>query len=122
MRRFTGLLTSLLLLHLTLVGADLPCAKHGSHGAANVSQPETSPHGGHHAPLRSDAPGTYDTTCQMPTLPACCQALASCGVSMAGERSADSGDLPHLVAGVLSGADVTPTSWTLEPDPPPPKA
>jgi hypothetical protein len=122
MRRLTGLLTSLLLFHLTVVGADLTCAKHGVHGAAQASQPDGSSHAGHHAPSRPDAVGHDETPCEVPTLPACCQALASCGVSIAAERLAESGDLSHLVAGVLSGADDKPTSWTLEPDPPPPKA
>jgi hypothetical protein len=122
MRRLTGLLTSLLLFHLTLVGADLTCAKHGVQGAAHVSQADVSPHADHHAPPRHDAPSHDDTSCQVPTLPACCQALASCGVSIAVERSTESGELSHLLAGVLAAADDTPTSWTLEPDPPPPKA
>jgi hypothetical protein len=122
MQRLTGLLTSLLLLHLTLVGADLTCAKHGVQGAAHASQPGTSPHADHHAPSQPAGPGQSDTTCEVPTLPACCQALASCGVSIAAEQSTESGDLSHLLAGALSGADDTPTSWTLEPEPPPPKA
>jgi hypothetical protein len=116
MRRLTGFLTALLLVHLTLVGADLTCAKHGVHGAAHASQPDRSSHPDH------DAPAHDDSTCEVPSLPACCEALASCSVSIAEERSTESGDLSHLAAGVLSGADDTPTSWTLEPDPPPPKA
>jgi hypothetical protein len=122
MRRLTGLLTSLLLLHLTLVAADLTCAKHGVHGAAHASQSDGSSHAEHHAPAAPDAPGHDETSCEVPTLPACCQALASCGVSIAGERLAGSGGPSHLAAGVLSGTDDMPTSWTLEPDPPPPKA
>ena len=122
MRRLTGLLISLLLLHLTLVGADLTCARHGVHGSAHASQADASSHADHHAPARPDAPGHDDATCEVPTLPACCEALASCSVSIAEERSAESGDLSHLGAGVLAAADDTPTSWTLEPDPPPPKA
>jgi hypothetical protein len=122
MRRLTGLLTSLLLLHLTLERADLMCAKHGVHGAAHVSQPDASAHADHRAPPQPDAPGDDDTSGEVPTLPACCQAIASCGVSIAEERSAEPGDPSHLAAGVLSGPDDTPTSWTLEPDPPPPKA
>jgi hypothetical protein len=122
MRRLTSLLTSLLLFHLTLIGADLACTKHGVQRAAHVSQADASLHADHHAPPRPDAPGHDDTTCEVPTLPGCCQALASCGVSIAAERSTESGDLSHLPAGVLYGADDTPTSWTLEPDPPPPKA
>jgi hypothetical protein len=119
MRRLTGLLTSLLLFHLTLVGADLTCAKHGVQGAAHA---DTSPHAEHHAPPRPAETGHDDTSCEVPTVPACCQALASCGLSLVGNPSAESGDLSHLAPGVLSAADDTPTSWTLEPDPPPPKA
>ncbi len=122
MRRLTGLLSSLLLLHLTLVGAALTCAKHGEHGRTDVSQSAASPHVHQHAATGPDESSYDDTSCQVPTLPACCQALASCGVSMAGDRSTESGDLSHLVASVQPGADDTPTSWTLEPDPPPPKA
>jgi hypothetical protein len=121
MRRITAVLTGLLLVHLTLVGADLTCAKHAE-DTAHGSQSRASPHADHHAPAPPDGPLTGDTSCGVPTLPACCQALASCSVSIAEERTADSGDLWHLTAGVLSGAEDTPTSWTLEPDPPPPKA
>lgn len=122
MRRFTGLLTSLLLLHLTLVAADLTCVKHGVHGAAHAAQSDMSPDEGHHASADSDAPNRDDTSCEVPTLPACCQALASCGVSIAEQRVGESGDLSHLVAGVLYGADDTPPSWSVAPDTPPPKA
>jgi hypothetical protein len=122
MRRLTGLLTSLLLLHLTLVAADLTCTKHGVHSRTHASQPAGSSHAGHHAPPRSDAPSNDDTSCQVPTLPACCEALASCGVSVVEDRSAESGDLSYLVAGVRVGSDEAPTSWTFEPEPPPPKA
>ena len=122
MRRLTGLLSSLLLLHLTLVGADLTCAKHGLADAQPVSQSETSSHQGHHAPAGPQGAGQGDTSCEVPTVPACCEALASCGVSIAGNPSADAGDLSHVTAGVRAGAADAPTSWSLEPDPPPPKA
>jgi hypothetical protein len=122
MRRFTGLLTSLLLLHLTLVAADLTCAKHGVHGAAHAVQSDRSSHEGHHASAGSDATSRDDTSCEVPTVPACCQALASCGVSIAEQRLAESGDPSHLVVGVLYGADDTPPSWSIAPDTPPPKA
>jgi hypothetical protein len=103
-----------------LVGADLTCAKHGVHGAAHASQPSTSPHADHQAPPQSTG-AAEDDTCEVPTF-ACCQALASCGVSVADEHPAGPGDLSHLATGVLSGADDAPMSWTLEPEPPPPKA
>jgi hypothetical protein len=121
-RRLTSVLTSLLLLHLTWVSADLACAKHGVHGGAQVSQPDASSHADHHAPAGPDAVGHADTACQVPTLPACCEALASCGMSIADERPAESGDLSYLTAGARSGVGDMPASWTLEPDPPPPKA
>jgi hypothetical protein len=121
MRQITAVLTSLVFVHLTLVGADLTCDKHGM-ATEHGSQSHTSPGADHHAPAAPDGPPTGDRSCDVPTLPACCQALASCGVSIVEERSADSGDLSHLSAGVLPRADDTPTSWTLEPDPPPPKA
>jgi hypothetical protein len=122
MRRLIGLLTSLLLFHLTLVGADLTCAKHGAHATAHVSQPATPAHTDHHASPPLDAPGDDDMSCRVPTLPACCQALVSCGLSIDEARSTASDGLSHLALDVLSGADDAPTSWTLEPDPPPPKA
>jgi hypothetical protein len=121
MRRLTGLLTSLLLLHLTLLGADLTCAKHGVHGNAHASEPGTSPHADHHAAHPAGA-GQKDASCEVPTLPACCQALASCGVSIAEQRSVEAGNLLHLAAAVLAGADDIPPSWSVAPDTPPPKA
>jgi hypothetical protein len=122
MRRLTGLLTSLLLLHLTFVGADLPCAKHGVHRAAPAAPSEPSSHDGHHAPPRSERTGHDDTSCEVPTLPACCQALASCGVSIADQTAAESGGLSHLAAGMLAGIEDAPPSWSVAPDTPPPKA
>jgi hypothetical protein len=129
MRRVTALLTSLFLLHLILVGADLTCTKHGAQTAGAVAHTEMSSHEGdvghanHHGPVQpAGSRHADDRSCEIPTLPACCQALASCGVTIAGNSSADASDLSHLAAGVVGVADGAPASWTLEPDPPPPKA
>ena len=121
MRRLTCILSGLVLFHLTLVGPDVTCAQHGETGAHETA-PNVSAHVEHGAPLPTDAAGHDETDCEVPSLPACCQALASCGVSIAEAGPAQSRDLSHLAAGVLSGVEGTPASWTVEPDPPPPKA
>lgn len=122
MRRLTGLLTSLLLLHLILVGTDLTCARHGVRGGEQVAQLDASSHVSHHAAAPSESTSDDDSSCEVPTLPACCDALASCGVSIAADSPAATDDLLHLAAGILGAPDDAPGSWTLEPDPPPPKA
>ena len=123
MRRLTCILSSLFLLHLTLVGPDLTCGQHGAPGGTHASTPDVSAHAEHHhASLPADAVAHDETACKVPSLPACCQALASCALSIAESGPAESHDLSNLTAGVLSGADGTPTSWTVELDPPPPKA
>jgi hypothetical protein len=122
MRRLIGLSLSLLLVHVTMAGPDFACAKHGVHAARNVARPDASSHDHHGAPARSDASRDGDTSCEVPALPACCEALASCTVSLAGSPLADPGDLTRVTSGVLAGATEAPLSWILEPDPPPPKA
>ena len=121
MRRLTGLLTSLLLLHLTIVGADLACAKHDVHTASHALPSATSPDHEHHA-VPAQAHDRDDKPCQVPTLPACCYALASCGVSLTCAASQGAADIRSLAARAVASADYPPYSWASEPDPPPPKA
>jgi hypothetical protein len=123
MRRLTGILTSLLLFHLTLVGADLACAKHGLHHASSSARADRGGHEQHHQhATQSDIPARDDASCEVPTLPACCQALASCGMSLAGNAATGGSDVLLIAGRVRTVADDVPPSWSLEPEPPPPRA
>jgi hypothetical protein len=123
MRPVTALLSGLLLLHLTLVGADLPCAKQGASDATRTSESDLATHQhGHHLPPQAPRPGHHDSAQGTPTLPACCQALASCGVSLVESSSTGLPDLMVLAAQARPAARDVPPSWSVAPDPPPPKA
>ena len=119
-RRLAGALLAPLILHLTLVSADVTCAEHGSR-SASVHQ-----HGGSHgdriiAQAQMTATAT-DKPCQTPTQPQCCRAMVSCAVNATSERSMRPADLPP-VRGVIEPAIWSlPRSQIASPDPPPPKA
>ena len=121
MRRLSAFLSGLLVLHLTLVGADLPCAKQGASDARVASGSDTATHQhGHHVPSQAPRPGHHDSA--QGTLPACCQALASCGVSLVESSSAGLSQLLLHAAQARVAATDVPPSWSVAPDPPPPKA
>jgi hypothetical protein len=123
MRRFVALLSGLMLLHLTMVGADLDCTEHDLESTHPSSQAEmiAQPHH-HHAPAQARGTDHHDGSREMPALPVCCQALTSCGVSLVETAGMSASGLPPLAVGVLPAADDVPASWSAELDPPPPKA
>jgi hypothetical protein len=115
MRFLLALLTSVSMLHLSLVGGDLPCATHAS-GGAHAS-------GGVHEmagmPMHPDAP-TDD--CATPIQPRCCDVMAGCSVTAA------LGVLTHASTATTPDvalprtAAMQPASILTAPEPPPPKA
>jgi hypothetical protein len=128
MRRFAALALATSLLHLNLVRADVACAKHDhagalGHGAADHTME-------HHGVIDAqvaherDAAGLADReqSCETPSQPECCQALASCSPAFGAdaESALSAHVLSHDVA--QAGLIEIPPSRVPTPDPPPPKA
>ena len=120
MRRLASLLSGLLLLQLTLVGWELPCAKHG------LEQTRQSPHHGmvehQHQASQAAASDRSDTSDDAPAVPACCRAFASCGISPLDDPAEGAPKVAVINALVRAVAEDVPSSWSAEPDSPPPKA
>lgn len=77
-RRLTGLLASLLLLHLVLVGTDLPCSRHSHEVAVAPAEVAGADHGEH-----GDADGEPSAPdCDVPVRPECCEVFATCTVTL----------------------------------------
>src|SRR5438067_389424 len=120
MRGLLVVALSLSMIRVTLPGSDLVCAKHGSSKAliahtsgslANVHHHRANTHqGGHNPP------------CDTPSQSECCQALASCGMSLA------LGAEYNVVAPIQSfrraetSRSAVLFSRVTAPEPPPPKA
>ena len=119
MRRILGLIASASLLNLTLVGRDLACTAHETdqHAAATTSVASHSEgsHQGH-------TPEPQPEPCKTPGLPACCQIVTSCAVTMAQVVEVDVPDAALDDAHAMAALSTMPRSSTLGPEPPPPKA
>ena len=117
-RRVLAILTMLVMLHLTFVGADLACAEQGHHGAmAGMSDtPASDSAAGHHSD-HGGAPAPCDT----PAAAHCCDAVASCGIVA---LAASSGETFSIAAAERALAPATHhlLSRPLGPEPPPPRA
>ncbi len=72
----------------------------------------------HHA---HSGQGIEDEACETPVLPECCQALATCSITLGGHGSlrAEQGHLLHM--SVVAALERAPLSRVATPDPPPPK-
>jgi hypothetical protein len=139
LRRHFALLTSIALLHLSVVGGDAVCLTHGAEGhhAAKSSAGTVAEHAmeidGHVMPMAeaTEAPAVSSARvakadappCEIPAQQHCCQSLVGCSVAGAvtSERQA-------LATGVLSAPRIreavhdAPASFASAPEPPPPKA
>jgi hypothetical protein len=119
-RRVFGLLTALLMLHLTIVGADLRCADHSVSAAG-----EHQTMGVTHGPTRSATTAvatTNDRPCQTPTQPACCRALTSCAVNVVLRADQAAAPGPLVRHAIQPATTRLPASPITAPEPPPPKA
>ena len=116
MRRLASLLSGLLLLHLTLLGPDVKCGKHGVDHTQRSSQSDMAGHN-HHTPAH-DA----DMSDDGPIVPVCCKALASCGLGALDDPAVSAQAVAAVATTVRALADDVPPSWSVEPDSPPPKA
>jgi hypothetical protein len=119
-RRISAALTAALLLRLNVVAVDGACAKHETEHASHEQQAaQVHDHGGHGG--HEEAPSPPADSCEVPQQRDCCQALASCGLTLG-----DS-DIERDVA--LAGGETQrsalgaqrPASLNYAPEPPPPK-
>jgi hypothetical protein len=128
LRRLSGFLVALLMLHLTFVGADGACAEHGDRGERQQghAHAHATPggHGHHDVSLGAEAVGdaATDQPCETPTQPGCCRAMSSCAVNAAFMERAFASPRPPVRASIESAALTIPLSRVTAPDPPPPKA
>ena len=113
LRRLVAVLLAGSLFHLTSSRADAACANHGE---SRASMHQTTDHAGDH----HEHDATSNDACDTPTLPACCQMLASCSTILV---SADVARQPltERHENVAAAAQRVPESRVATPDPPPPK-
>jgi hypothetical protein len=118
-RRFVALALAASMLHLSSVRADSACATHGEHskGSAQMHHDDADSHSSH-----SPGPGdSKDKSCETPSQPDCCQALASCSVALGFDGGARLAQHELAHAGVLAALTTAPLSRIATPDPPPPR-
>lgn len=118
-RRLIALVLAASLLHLSSARADAACLDHGTTpGATSDGHHEVAAGGDHHA---HSSQAIADESCETPVLPECCQALATCSITLGGQSSLR-GDLGHLLhLSVVAALERAPVSLVATPDPPPPK-
>jgi len=120
-RCLSGILTGLLMLHLTFVGADLTCAQHGDR--TGRSQEHAMGHHDHHiAASHVERMAGAGQPCETPSGPQCCQAVTSCAISAAFEGGVRPGSAPPVRQAIEPAVMRVPLSQITSPDPPPPKA
>lgn len=120
LRRFVALLLGLSMIHLNSLRADGACADHDQH-----SQPTSPTHHGATPSSLSDVHTKHATqteACDTPTLPACCQMLASCSTVLGVHNGAQVDQRGPIHRGILAAVEVAPASRVASPDPPPPRS
>jgi hypothetical protein len=139
LRRVFALLTSVTMLHLSVLSGDAVCLTHGAEGhhASTSRVGTTAEHAmemhGHVMPLpeAAEAPvvsGARVATaavppCEIPAQQHCCEALVGCSVA-----GAVTSEREVLAAGLVSEPGISeaahdaPASFASAPEPPPPKA
>ena len=120
-RRISGMITALLMLHLTFVGADLACAEHGDR-SADEHRGMMAHHEHHTTAAHTEGVTATDQPCETPTQPQCCHAMTSCAVGAALERGMGPDSVPPIRDVIESAIMRLPLSQVTSPDPPPPKA
>jgi hypothetical protein len=118
-RRLVALSLALSMVNLNSLRADNACADHGEYSQL------TSPthHGATHT-TGSDvhtAAATQTEACDTPTLPACCQMLASCSTVLGVHNGAQIDQRGPIHRGILAAVEAAPASRVASPDPPPPR-
>jgi hypothetical protein len=108
--RLPSLLLGLLLLNLNRTAAAPSCA-------ATPSAPAPS-----HEGMPMDHHQAPDKAPSAPRVPVCCQALASCSVTLEGARVVEVAIAAIETTPPVDIARITPSSVSVVPDPPPPRA
>jgi hypothetical protein len=129
LRRFAGLLTGALMMHLNAAAGGAVCATHSGNGhASSASGTATrSVASARMAAMTGMAGGAAhheqhgDAPCGAPSQAKCCQAMTSCFAVFVGD-GAGSVAPPFERTAVVSAAVDAPHSVIAAPDPPPPKA
>jgi hypothetical protein len=105
--------------HLSMVGADAACAKHGSAAVHDVHAAQSSAHQhGHPAQNHSE----QTDRCQIPATQDCCAALASCTPTVASESVTPSVGATASRAHRPMSEPTFALSRDTAPDTPPPRA
>src|SRR4051794_1581532 len=76
MQRAFGVISILFMLHLSVAGSDLVCAKHGV-AKAHPGNPSHSS-GQHHSHQAKSGASQQQDDCETPATPDCCGAVTSC--------------------------------------------
>jgi hypothetical protein len=109
------------MVHLNVVRADVTCATHREHSAAPAGH--TAHHASHqHGAIAAAASTAKDASCETPSQPECCQALASCTVNAVATSEVATAQPTPTYSVALARAIVTPASRLVAPDTPPPRA
>ena len=112
------------MVHLMLVASDIVCADHagaGGHGE-HLDQAISSPVGHEaYASTNTDG-GVGDEPCRIPTRARCCEALASCNMSIAVSASSGGIDPRGIRRAVPSDRSRFTQPQPAGPEPPPPRA
>lgn len=120
LRRLVSLFLVGPLLQLTVVRADIACAKHDVVDGAHAQH---ATHHATHGSVDAALDGVADEQpCEVPSQPPCCDALAGCGLSMSEASDRDSGQLAIAKRAVVTAPSSLRFSLLGGPEPPPPKA
>jgi hypothetical protein len=117
-RRLMALILSGSLVHLAFARADAACASHGQGAGQGVSMMEGPAEASNHH-THANPPAT-DGSCDTPTLPVCCQMLASCSTVLGGQDLVRQ-QVRKTHATVAALPQRVPESRVATPDTPPPK-
>ena len=123
MRRALGLLSMLLMLHLTLVGSDTVCAKHAVDSSAAAVESH-SIHAGMDGEQEHTAQrhGEQKEQCKTPVSQDCCNALTSCSPTIVVAAAPSVGSVYLARATRPNSPPSSRLSRVPAPEPPPPKA
>ncbi len=133
-RRIAGLAISMLLLQLNVASSDLVCAKHKGESAEATDRAATAQQAPAPTPDHDHgrfAPGTADhdqeptdeaRPCEIPAQSDCCQALASCSMTLGYAASNSTARVAVAHFAIAPSVTEAPAYLIHAPEPPPPKA
>ena len=120
MKRAIGVILMLLMGHLTLVGTDSACAKHGS--AMDTAAHRTHSMAVHQIAHSTTSAGSPKDQCEIPARADCCAALASCAPTLAPAQVGIIDERMLINAAVPLAANTWTPAPLTAPETPPPRA